>query len=328
MKGYFSRLAKQSGLRFPGQNTVTHSFSAGQPEADLSPLHREKTIMISPSLPAERVTGAPGSKAPGETGASEKLPSPARAEQNQKQARRVSGSGEALARTEEKFSVEPGRKEKRVVSPPENTDKNSPPAFAKKGFDADEPAGEIQVVEQIVFTGSDKPAENEPEKTAEAAGPGELITHEILRPESAESAGQRKYFSKTAELLQKGEPDAVEIQNILFQEVREWVAGEPVTTELPGPQPERRSETIAAEESFTRVREPGVITVTEKNRIESIETAGLEEQSFNLSIGTISVVIEAEETPKQPEQRPQNENNQNVSRKTKREFSRLNRNYL
>ncbi|HEV7642867.1 MAG TPA: hypothetical protein VGO50_02895 [Pyrinomonadaceae bacterium] len=251
---------------------------------------------------------------------------------------------------------------------------------------AEMPAGKIETPGRIIEKTAD--AKNTPESPrnakqeiaadiivseltslAEPVGPGtpELNVIEIEAPVKA---NENQYFAKTAEIIERRDLSAAEIQNIVFQEVIDWAAASPSETEeSQGSQAAQAikaaqgteaaqatdvahaieitrvntSEMFADDREFTSANaEPGVITITGKKEperadIEKERAAGerdpgylpLEEQSFELSIGTISVVIENEESPPQKTLiDPQERSDRNTGQEAGRGSSRLSRSYL
>jgi hypothetical protein len=74
-----------------------------------------------------------------------------------------------------------------------------------------------------------------------------------------------------------------------------------------------------------------VTAAGETGRAENTERAEpprVAEQTFDLSIGTISVVIEEAEKSPRPEPAPPAAGSQHGTQETKREYSRLSRHYL
>jgi hypothetical protein len=395
MKGYFSRLAKQSGLSFPGQRPATTSLSAGAAKGDPALLHREETLMIPPSLraagPVSKAAGKIGSGMASETGVPEK---PKRAATGSEPLPGISLPGVAplIAAGGSRSEIEPARGKRPDENFPEKPEvteivelrekldvtvgkeklvrkqdagpgaKENPRAVSlradqggklphlttekgEKSPGAGDGPEEISLISQTVFIPPGAPVEILPESEAEAAiVPIAEETIEISTAEetkAAEQANRQKYFSRTAKIMERSEPDAAGLQNILFQELREWAAGSPAD-----PTPPARDAAAAAvtgaeqrelglathREIFQMEREPAVVSIKEKETFEndgsSGVSSGLAEQSFDLSIGTINVIIEDTAPLPGPERPSRNESAQNNSSQTKREYSRLSRNYL
>ncbi len=141
----------------------------------------------------------------------------------------------------------------------------------------------------------------------------------------AEPPSQKEYFKKTGELLETGETNRQEIQQILLQEVHEWVADAPVLSEV-------ENETIEAKELTVQISplpiEQETVLVRDDFARRQDEEQNLEEQNFSLSIGTISIVIEEAEKPSSPENIPPKMSAESPKGETERQFSRLSRHYL
>lgn len=131
---------------------------------------------------------------------------------------------------------------------------------------------------------------------------------------------RKEYFKQTSEILEKGAANPQEIQQILLREVQEWVSDAPTFDE---------TEIIETNEVSAKVSplfEPEKSVVREVSANRQDARQDLEEQNFNLSIGTISIVIEDAEKPSAPQNVPPKTVNE--SPKTERQFSRLRRHYL
>jgi hypothetical protein len=217
-------------------------------------------------------------------------------------------------------TVEPAKTETIFIEspkPPASEAVRSAPVDV--GSPAWEPAPRITVVEHRELV------EQETASAISADQPGKLTPPETLITETVE---QPRFFVKTAELIEKGEASSDDIGGILFQEVRQWVSSGPAEPQAPAANPEA-VETVTVRDINHREREPGTVMIGERFHQErSSEPAALAEQNFNLSIGTISVIIEDPEKPAEPVRVIQNEPAQNNSSDTKREFSRFSRNYL
>ena len=321
MKGYFSRIAKQSGLRFSGQEGL-RPFAASETSVGFSPIHREETVMIPPSSPGERGRALPETKRAANPEVPQRQASVANTGQKSKQRVRE----EMPVRTVEKTEKEPVLKEQRMVSPPALAAEYK--TLEDKEYNTGEgktPVG-YPVVEQPVVAETERSGETaQATEPKEAKEPLELKNSEAAEASPPVETEKKDYFSKTVEIIEKGEAGPADIQNILFQEVQEWVAGSPATVEMTDPGPEDSIETIVGADVL-RPRPPDLVTLRDV-RAENIERAELREQTFDLSIGTISVIIEESEKLRQPEP-PAQQNNKAAVREPEHRFSRLNRNYL
>lgn len=148
----------------------------------------------------------------------------------------------------------------------------------------------------------------------------------------------KRYFTRTAHLIDGQEVAPEEARTILFHEIQEWVAaGASSDAEILSRIDAGKPEAKETQESVKKVEpEPSVVRIREKSVEENVASAAprqstdIKEQDFNLSIGTISVVIEGEDRPVQPpaaavRQQPATQNSHNNAGDR---FSRLSRSYL
>ena len=323
MKGYFFRLAKHSGLRYSEPDGGARA-EREKPAAHLpAPPGIEETVLVPPTEAAESPLDSPRQKRQRQTAEQQTLKAVAR----QKQSPAI---GEDVpTREHEKSALQrPSEAVRKGSSGPSELEKMPQAAREEKALAASKPAGEMRVVERTVFATASPPgtgAQADPEK------PEELKTNTV-KAEPFEKAEKKRHFTKTAEAIELGNPDPVEIQRILLHEVQEWAAAAPTEAAVQDLKAAKAPENVVKHQIVLAVPELGVVTVRDEKpmeRAENAEGSGLEEQSFNLSIGTISVVIEDAAKPvQQPEPRRQNEGNQSTRRESARQFSRLSRNYL
>jgi hypothetical protein len=280
MRGYFSQLAKQSGIRFAVRGEKTRQADAKSSE--IAPLDNEETKLIAPDLP--EVKAAKSDKKaiskihPGET---EKRSAP-----NQLRSTTTKSSEPEKSKPDK---IDPGNRNITLAS--ENSvdihtveTHMSPTEAPVKIREAEaqiystentEPA-EPQVIEQVVFKKSETP------KTPEA-----LVLHEFSEPRSSLSSAtdageiysektespapqverrppQKEYFKKTSELLETGKAGKMEIQQILLQEVQEWTAGGvPVSEEFENETTETGEKTVKLVELPPVGRESFVLRETQ-----------------------------------------------------------------
>ena len=321
MKGYFASLAKQSGLRVSGQKPGARVSSVRAEGVISKPLHREERVLVPPSIDDARTENkaAPRSMQKMDSpkrksaGPSVEAQPPEFSKEPVKVIREEeSGNRRELAKVEAASPDAPRLHDVRDIAEPR-------PATENRVSLEDNPIPEITVVEHREFV------EQEGTPTVSAEPPDEpgpspaVITETVERP---------RFFVKTAELIEKGEAGSEDIGNILFQEVRQWVAGGPSETDASTDLPEKL-EALTVREVPRKETEPGTVVIRERiGQERTREPDALEEQNFDLSIGTISVIIEDPEKAPEPVQVIQNERSQNASTGTKREFSRLRRNYL
>lgn len=300
MKSYFSQLAKQSGLRFAEQSGKTRQVKTLPP----APLHEENTILIAPDSPAEK-TQKPSLQ-------------------------------NALTPLPETPKTSPKPKSKGAETKPVETFTAEKP----KPLESFVSSQNIEIASEIHIENYSeiKPVEQKEKKSAELPGVEQIVFKETgfteslktpeANPEVSETklveaqTNQKEYFKKTGELLETDDADRQEIQQILLQEVHEWVSDTPVFAE---------SENVEVKEPSIKILPPierETVLVREPFAHQQDEKQGLEEQNFNLSIGTISIVIEEAEKPSPPENIPPKTSGESKTAETKRQFSRLSRNYL
>lgn len=318
MKGYFSQLAKQSGLQFAKGNIASPGRDARKKAEKITPLHREEIVLASPVLPKKETRETV------ENIASQKQDPAVRS------AAEISASEASNSSSE---SLKPTAPDESSPTESVSGEKNQREAFFKnKNIETEEsnfPAS--PAVEQIVFSENAPGEISETSKTSDLRAAElyhEAPTHETSRsselqpPEIIEESAReeesegREFFSRTAEILESGMPDKLEVQQILLQEINEWVSAVPAPDETEN---EARLAVLPIEKTAFAPREPAERSPTGADN--------LQEQNLNLSIGSITVVVEE----------PENRSNiaaQNQSRAAqkpaseKREFSRLSRYYL
>ena len=316
MKGYFSRIAKQSGLRF-SRGTANERPSIAEPASkNLSPIDVDGTIMVAPSQPnqptkSERQTSRP--KVIGET------PTKAR------DAKRIVEADQPNVAPKHAVPHEHTEKKPEIVetklitnAPPENVSlpHEQPATALPRQKDVVEAVAVEQTPTKETRSGSEPP---EVKKRVLVDGKTQENSSE---EKIAIEIGKKEYFAKTAEIIERGDAPAAEIHQILLREVQQWAADppEPEISELvvEKAEPQITKQIVSPHLEQTQL-------IEEQNVSEHKETSDLAEQTFELSIGTINVVIE-DEKPKQPEE--PRANIRNATQQPAREFSRLSRHYL
>lgn len=324
MKGYFSRIAKQSGLRFS---------ESGREKPDMGKKHAyrlpeppgiEETVLIPPALQTGTASGSPGQEPEGKSQVPEQPTTKVRAQQKQALTIRDSIS----ARRTEKADIEYGLEKLRMDSyAPGEHKKTERSSSDEKELTESKTADKIRPVEQNAFehTGVQEiRVHADPVKA-------EKTKEQNVEIESLINADRKSYFTKTAELIERGGLDAGKIRNIVFHEVREWVAASPAGANSQDKNFGETTGNMIKPETMRAAPEPEVITVRDAGRMERTESAEnpvLEEQSFNLSIGTISIIEDSGESMQQVEVKRQDQGNHNTRQESARRFSRLRRNYL
>ena len=323
MKGYFSRIAKQSGLRYSrGAMDERRSPISESASKTLAPIDVDETVMVEPAPSKRRVTtqrDEPSANVMSEPQARRASPKNiTKIDQPITQERPV----EALIDAEKKQHLNPKEPVKAAPHKPKKRAIGNVQKASRQEKSLAEP-----VIEQTTFE------ETRGELQSDSAEPASR-KNEPLEDSSIEksvpAAEKKNYFAKTAEIIERGDVPAEEIQQIIFREVQQWVADSPDETEV--------SE-IVVEETAPQITKQIVRSSLEQTKFvteqpaqqdlakEQIETKNsVAEETFELSIGTINVVVE-DEKPKQPEP-PSRANTQNTATTDRREFSRLSRHYL
>lgn len=344
MKGYFSRIAKQSGLRFSGQQGLPSPFLEDEAAAGSAPLHLEERVMIAPHLSGEKTeTPRPAShNAPAASDAPRKTA--AVSEGGQKETASEKTRELVPDEVEEKPGAGFGFKDRSEKASPVRVEEVSIPVRTEDSIEAEKSSGEFSAIEKTDFTETGESREAFSQAGEQSENPAPKRPADLTNPERSDSSPgsttgreteRKEYFVKTAEIIEKGETaEAAEVQKILFQEIQQWVADSPAALDITEPETDEKTAAVLTREVL-RLQPPEVpqqalipelITVREKSEPERAGRGEFAEQTFELSIGTISVVIEEPERPRQPE--PPQAARQNTAGESKREFSRLSRHYL
>jgi hypothetical protein len=149
----------------------------------------------------------------------------------------------------------------------------------------------------------------------------------------AKKSTASRFFEKTAEIVEgeTAQPEAV--QSIVLREVQEWIAAaQPAPSDVSSDATDSALEPLDAS-SQARERQPGTVRIVENRRMQpaprevrEVSTTDFSEQHFELSIGSIHVVVEGEEKPPAPEPAPIAA--PPAARETPRRMSQLSRHYL
>lgn len=316
MMGYFSSIAKQSGLRFVeprplSAGTAIHGAHLRAPQA--SPLDVEEVVEVPSTLHTNTAVLSNTDDAP--TLISEETSMAAR------------HRTEGLAMSD--------RPRPMVVSAEEANDpiREEVPIVQFRG---DTPKGEVQTVDS-------QPRRHVGERTfvgEQSEAIHELRTKECVTAVSSQQPQEQqanKYLRRTAEIIDGGEMEPAEVQAVLLREIQEWIAAEPVASENSEVGEEGKQASLPRmqrEVAPPWEPEPGVVRITGVDRPECrprkrpMETIpDIQEQVLDLSIGTISVVIEDDKKPPQLAPVRRSDSGQD-KRESRRSLSRLSRNYL
>jgi hypothetical protein len=172
-----------------------------------------------------------------------------------------------------------------------------------------------EAVPSLSTVGQPRHSEPQPSSALESTTPARS---------AGSAAAPKEFFTRTVELLTGEGTAAADSQAILLREVQEWVAASPIEPPVAPAAPAMRDMARAGPVSPSRAAEA---TVIRENRPaeESARQQPLE-QRFELSIGTIDVIIEEAEKPRATEPRPARA--EKVAPAEERRFSRLSRGYL
>jgi hypothetical protein len=322
MKGYFSRIAEQSGLRLSpaaaGRPRPAAAESSGE---RVSPIEVEETAIIEPvqtapkrktetdSIVSMTNRDAPARRKPVERPAADLRQDPGKAPPTP-----VAGAVDPTTRPEV------ARSRSTPTSPPADDEPADPATF---GPTPDEFILTVSAVaERTTDAVEDTAARSVPDTAEPAFGRVEPLI--AARKESApRSAGRKQYFARSAEMIARGDAEPEEAHEILLRDVQEWAADSPAESDAAIPvvkttepddsdRPERRRFETEVSSDQPADGQPG--------------SAGLAEQTLELSIGTINVVID-EEKPRTPEPAPRRDS-RNASGKAESGLPRLSRHYL
>lgn len=347
MKGYLSNIARQSGARFSGgREPVRKAGGKSKTEtasAPIAALEHEEVVMVGPGLGEQ--TKRPAALA-AETSKSESRTKETRGTSRNKtnvEAAELHLQKPALP-AESDVGEPPTHQAAPSISPVETSVPLSVPAKTKQSKASEvetfieqiEPAREQTVFDEQPGTiGESKPRNA---KTQTANLRTKNADRVISEPQTPARESDRRYFARTAQLIAGQEAAPEEARTILLHEIHEWVAaGALPDGEIVSKVEEMKPGAKAIQEIVkTFEPEPGVVRIREKH-VEETETveahrqsADIEEQNFDLSIGTISVVIEGDDRPVQPpaevgQSKPATQNSRNSAGDR---FSRLSRSYL
>lgn len=329
--GYFASIANQSGLHFPGGRTssrAARATSVALPE----PLDFEETVIVQPSVQATA----------------------ARPEARTQQHALPDDDGQGNTRQEEAPATSVPFAQAKLPEPPGGERSTiSPVAGELHGAITMPPGSPVAAGPHSTLTtlpGRAAVANGEPpdqpmiEHTVFAAPPDHLRVpeRESAPAQTAPAAkvpseipSAPRYLARTAEMIAGRRVDPVEMQTVVLREVQEWIAaglepGHKTTDQFVEPSRER----VDAEETVPPIGpEPGAARMV--TRRPAVETGavppppGIEEQRFELSIGTISVVVEGDDKPGPPARNAtQPPVAMGTPQKTRRQGSRLSRSYL
>jgi hypothetical protein len=330
MSGYFSRIARQGGARIArdrGQRTAT---PAAKRESNPAPLDLVETVMVPPRASS----GVPASR--------RQMPNVDAAIQDQRrlpkmpeQATSAPASGSSGVPIDPATEISPAEaKRPQPLEPvveevklfgPEATPDSSHVAISTS-----------PTPEHVLLSSSSTPEERQSRSLKPIVGeesPQKIPAHSRTAETSPEESSEKKFFEKTVEIVEGQTARPAEVHTILLREVQEWIAAgqtalEDVTLDV--------ADSVAGalpDIPLPSEREPGVVRIREGRRakaapepVQEVSTTDFSEQHFELSIGSISVVVEGDE--RTPATAPPQVAAQPAARETPRRTSRLSRHYL
>ncbi len=311
MKGYFSKLAKQSGLR--GVQSGAKPNSRNEIGLENAPLHREETIYTAPeNTRTETVKNVQNVAPTVETPIGEKTLT---INQIAAEPIQVNASETTEKQTFAPFEEQVFQAELLKFESKDQSSESRKNSVEQNNKSDDSLTDDSLTIEQVVFKEADKIS------TAAIIENNESVKSEVVeaKPISPE------YFQKTSELIESGTATPLEIQQILFREVRQWVSDSPTaeTIEQAENVIEKRNEVRAIIAPIEQ--KPVVLHETLQTVAENAEK--LQEQNFSLSIGNISITVEEPQNKVQTEVVSQNQTTA-ANQTEKRPYSRLSRYYL
>jgi hypothetical protein len=301
MSGYFSRIARQGGARIGGD--VGPRPGTPAVNTQLAPIDHEETVMVPPR-------------------ASSSVPAPRQLKPNVD----ATVQDQTRAQKQPMSAIDPATE----ISPVE----------AKRPTPLEPVRAEVKLIEPEVTRDSSHvpPSPTREEKKIETLKPIESAKKIPAPPRTAETppekSTEKKFFEKTVEIVEGQTAEPAEVHTILLREVQEWIAaGQTTPDEVTAGVTDFTAEPIP-ETSLPIEREPGVVRIVEGRRskaaapelVQEVSMTDLREQNFELSIGSISVVVEGDERPPTPA--PAQVAAQPAARETPRRTSRLSRHYL
>lgn len=310
MSGYFSRIARQGGARIQGDDETRSHAAKARTDSHLLPINREETVLVQPSSAVDSAVPIPVAK---DAGAA--VPNVPR------QRRSAERTTSALDSTSDDTRIEAARN-----IPPD------PASDTVSLVDPEAPPRDLASAPAI-------PATTAPEKVRRAVK--QLVPDDSPRAASANmrladtaepKPVEKKFFKRTAEIVEGESAEPAEVHTILLREVQEWIAAaesgsDDVIADVPG------LEDPLSDNPRPSERQPGVVTIVDGRRSRAapevskeVSTPTLSEQNFELSIGSISVVVEGEE--RQPQPGPAPTAPQPGASETPQRTSSLSRHYL
>ena len=306
MSGYFSRIARQGGARIAGDGSPRAVTSTTKTESHLAPIDHEETV-INPPRASSDVPASKRLKPNADAAVEDQTRGQKMAQQSTQSTSAIDPIGNSPAEAKRPAPLEPVREEVKLIVPEATQDSS-----------------------HVLVSPSPTPEG----KKIETLKPTESAKKISARPRAAETPSEKstekKFFEKTVEIVEGQTAEPAEVHTILLREVQEWIAaGQTAPDEVTAGVADFAAEPIP-DTSLPSEREPGVVRIAERRAkpspelVQEVSMTNFSEQNFELSIGSISVVVEGDERPPAPAQVAA----QPAARETPRRTSRLSRHYL
>jgi hypothetical protein len=284
MTGYFSRLARQSGVRVGGE-PYTASARSSSEKVD-APLERDETIMVAPSSTAD----SPASKKINE----QRNAAVTRRPRQEQPVERVSLPNDPTAASPQAVKAGEIRSDPAVtiesvelVDPPSAPIHSSDPVHVERFMELKNEASEMR-----------------PDRVAHDVVDGDLT----LQAAAPSGSVEEKFFRRTRAIMEGHESEPSDASSVLIHEIQEWIAAgdiapdetlvDKVTTVEKAP---NDTPTIELEAGVVRIdpgdARPGKEIATQERTSLS---RPVEEQNLEISIGSISVVVEGNDPSPAP----------------------------
>ncbi len=335
--GYFSRIAAQSGIRLPEINH-TQDVPLAKPVFDSAPLGDDESVFVPASLPAAKV---------------ESIPEMDQTELGQARANLLDKNHDANAKSPELENDRPIS----IAMPRQDPLSAEMQPAAKPGRNGIGPPDSVSLeskqqatsrnvpgpVELSLATHRESGQTENPRKqvklVAEENSNREKVDSQLesnqgsLQPVSSAVINSKttEYFSRTAAILEMGGAAKEDIESKVLQDVQEWIAAANQASETANEKPV--SEEAVAVTQARSAQTHAMVRAREE--IASERAAGTRplEQSFSLSIGTISVILDTPQTPSPPAPSappaiPAQQGGNGPVRDPVSRFSRMNRSFI
>lgn len=337
MKGYFFRLAQQTGLRFKPNASAAHG-GAIEPRAESStrarpaqkPLHREETVFVSDSQTPDTPHAsaqATDIHAP-TTLKNHAAEAGSRVGDSKHQAAKIISAQESNRTGAEAFEAQGAQLKSSApfdASPSEGRIQiQDTRAFIEQSASAHETSARREQAEMLLQPATGSSGASEADGAASRDADAASAPHEMRGSLVSE---EPEHFKETASLLESGVKDKELLQKIFLKEIHEWIAA-PVESDV---DTEHGKTSPAQDEKLQRIAliEPDAHPAFELSRAQTKERERLEQHDLSLSIGSISIVIEEPQQSQQPlAAPPQAQTRAESSTRGSREFSRLSRHYI